>query len=131
MSQTSLNLQSLGNLVRSWVHYDTLTANFNKQAQNTRKERDKYEEEIIKTLQESNYDKAVIQISGGKLVVHDERHSQPLTFKSLEELLHDYYKHKPMSGPDETGAILKFIRENRTVHSGLKLKRIMTGGQQV
>ena len=67
MSQTSLNLQSLGNLVRSWVHYDTLTANFNKQAQNTRKERDKYEEEIIKTLQESNYDKAVIQISGGKI----------------------------------------------------------------
>ena len=123
---TTLNLQTLGNLVRSWVHYDTLTANFNKQAQNTRKERDMYETEILKTLKTSNYEKAVIQISGGKLLVQDERHSQPLTFTSLQDLLHDYYKHKP-SGPDETAAIVKFIKENRTVHTGLKLKRVMSG----
>ena len=122
-----LNLQTLGNLVRSWVHYDIMTANFNKQVVNTRKERDVYEAEILKTLKTSNYEKAVIQISGGKLLVQDERHSQPLTFISLQELLHDYFKQKPV-GPDETMAILKFIKENRTVHTGFKLKRVMTPG---
>jgi len=125
---TSLDLQSLGNIVRSWVHYDTLTANLNKQAQNTRKERDLYEEQILRTLKNSNYEKAVIQISGGKLLVQDERHSQPLTFTSLQELLHGYFIHKPTGGPDETAAILKFIKENRTVQTGFKLKRVMTPG---
>jgi len=128
LSPTSLDLQSLGNLVRSWVHYDTLTANFNKQAQNTRKERDTYEEQILTVLKNSNYDKAVIQISGGKLMVHDEKHSQPLTFTSLEELLHQYYMNKRPGGADETTAIIKFIKENRTVHTGLKLKRVMNSG---
>jgi Family of unknown function (DUF5760) len=123
---TSLNLQSLGNLVRSWVHYDTLTANFNKQAQNTRKERDVYETEILRALKNSNYEKAVIQISGGKVVVHDEKHTQPLTFTSLEELLHLYFKEKKPGSQDETLAIVKFIKEHRTVDHGLKLKRIMT-----
>ena len=123
-----LDLQSLGNLVRSWVHYDTLTANFNKQAQNTRRERDVYEEQILKTLKTSNYEKAVIQISGGKLLVQDEKHSQPLTFTSLKELLHEYYLHKRPGGADETDAVLKFIKENRTVHTGFKLKRVMNPG---
>ena len=127
-ASTQLDLQVLGNLVRNWVHYDTMTANFNKQVQNTRKERDVYENQIIQVLKSSKYEKAVIQISGGKIMVHDERHSQPLTFISLEGLLHDYYKHKHPGGQDETGAILKFIKENRTVETGLKLKRVMTPG---
>jgi len=125
---TLLDLQSLGNLVRSWVHYDTLTANFNKQAHNTRKERDNYEEQILTVLKASNYDKAVIQISGGKLMVAEEKHSQPLTFTSLQELLHSYYANKKPGGGDETAAIIKFIKENRTVQSGLKLKRVMNPG---
>jgi len=128
ISPTSLDLQSLGNLVRSWVHYDTLTANFNKQAQNTRRERDTYEEQILTVLRASNYDKAIIQISGGKLMVHEEKHSQPLTFTSLQDLLHSYYTNKKPGGADETAAIIKFIKENRTVQSGLKLKRVMNPG---
>ena len=124
--QTSLDLQSLGNLVRSWVHYDTLIANFNRQLQNTRKERDVFEKQIIQTMKNSNYEKAVIQISGGKLLLADEKHSQPLTFTSLEALLHEYFNQKPAGKEDETTAILKFIKENRTVHTELKLKKIMT-----
>jgi CRISPR/Cas system CSM-associated protein Csm2 small subunit len=126
--QTSLDLQSLGNLVRSWVHYDTLTTNFNKQLLNTRKERDVYEKQIIQTMKNSNYEKAVIQISGGKLLLTDEKHSQPLTFSSLQELLHEYFKHSAPGKEDQTAAILKFIKENRTVTTGVKLKKIMTPG---
>ena len=121
-----LDLQSLGNLVRSWVHYDTIIANFNKQLVNTRKERDNYEKQIIETMRGSNYEKAVIQISGGKILLTDEKHSQPLTFTSLQELLHEYYKLKAPGKEDETAAIVKFIKENRTVHTGLKLKKVMS-----
>jgi hypothetical protein len=123
--QMSLDLQGLGNLVRSWVHYDTITTNFNKQLLSARRERDAYEKEIIQTMKNSNYEKAVIQISGGKLLLTDEKHSQPLTFTSLQELLHQYFKNKPPGKEDETAAILKFIKENRTIHTGLKLKKIM------
>ena len=126
--ESQLNLQTLGSLVRNWVHYDVLTANLNKQVQSTRRERDVYEKQILQLLQSNKYEQAVIQITGGKLMVHNEKHSQPLTFSSLEGLLHDYYKHRRPGTQDETGAILKFIKENRVVESGLKLKRVVTSG---
>ena len=87
-----------------------------------RKDRDAYEVEILRTLKQANHEKAVIQITGGKLVVADDKHTQPLTFTSLEEMLHSYYM---VSGRrDETKEILKYIKENRSVEHGLKLKRI-------
>ena len=128
-SQTKLDLHTLGGLVRNWVHYDVLTANINKQVQSARRERDLYEKQILQLLQSNKYEQAVIQITGGKLMVHNEKHSQPLTFTSLESLLHGYYTHKRPGAQDETGAILKFIKENRVVESGLKLKRVVTSGQ--
>ena len=79
-------------------------------------------------MKNSNYEKAVIQISGGKLLLTDEKHSQPLTFSSLQDLLHEYFKHSAPGKEDQTAAILKFIKENRTVTTGVKLKKIMTPG---
>lgn len=121
----SLNMQELGNIVRHWVHFDTLIANFNKQIQNARQVRDKYEQDIIARLKGSNNDKAVIQIEGGRIVLNEEKHTQPLSFKSLEELLHMYYRQrKPGTPPhDETGDILKFIKANRAFETNVKLKR--------
>jgi hypothetical protein len=124
----SLNMQDLGNLIRHWVHFDTLVANFNKQVQNARQVRDKYEKEILQKLKGSNYEKAVIQIDGGRIIVNDEKHTQPLTFKSLEELLHEYYRQRPsqMQTKDETAEILKFIKSHRSFETYSKLKRQTT-----
>jgi hypothetical protein len=127
-SETQIDLQTLGSLVRNWVHYDTLIGNINKQVLATRRERETYEKQILQLLKTYKYEKAVIQISGGKLMVHNEKHSQPLTFSSLESLLHDYYKHKKPGAQDETAAIVKFIKENRSIETGLKLKRVMNSG---
>jgi len=124
----SLNMQDLGNLIRHWVHFDTIVANFNKQVQNARQVRDKFEKEILQTLKGSKYEKAVIQIGGGRIIVADEKHTQPLTFKSLEEILHEYYRQRPVQTPnkDETDDILKFIKSHRSFETHPKLKRQTT-----
>ena len=121
-SALALNMEDLGKMVRHWVYFDTLISNFNKQIQDARKERDKYEETILIKLRPSNYEKAVIQIDGGRLIVNEEKQHQALTFKSLEELLHMYFR---TSGgrKDETTDILKFIKENRTFEILKRLKR--------
>jgi hypothetical protein len=124
----SLNMQDLGNIIRQWVHFDTLVANFNKQVHNARQFRDKIEKEILQKLKGSNYEKAVIQIAGGRIIVSDEKHTQPLTFKTLEELLHEYYRQRPVQhqNKDETADILKFIKTHRSFETYYKLKRQIT-----
>ena len=127
-----VNMQDLGNLVRHWVHYDSLIANLNKQAAVARKERDAYEDRIMGSLRAAKYENAVIQIAGGKLMVNEEKHTQGLTYKSLEQMLHDYYIQKVNRGvacKDETDDILKFIKANRQTDSIKRLKKIATNGQ--
>jgi len=121
-SPISLNMSDLGNLVRHWVHFDTLITNFNKQLSDARKERDRYEETILIKLKQANYEKAIIQIENGRLTVNEEKQHQTLTFKSLEELLHLYYR-SSSAKRDETSDILKFIKENRSFELLKRLKR--------
>jgi hypothetical protein len=118
-----INMGDLGNLVRHWVHFDTLISNFSKQLSDARKERDRYEETILVKLKQANYEKAIIQIEGGRLTVNEEKQHQALTFKLLEELLHLYYRSNTMARRDETTDILKFIKENRTFELLKRLKR--------
>jgi Family of unknown function (DUF5760) len=121
-----LDRQELATLVRNWVHQDTLVSQLNKEVGQARAARDQYEERILGLLRRANLENAVLQIAGGRLLVADDRHSQPLTFKTLESLLHAYFLSKPTSGADETAAILKYIRENRSVDVSKRLKRQTT-----
>jgi hypothetical protein len=118
----SLNMADLGKLVRQWVHSDIALSNINKEANKVRKEKDAYEEVILRQLKQANYEKAVIQIDGGRLTVNEEKHFQSLTFKSLEEMLHMYYR-RPGARKDETDDILKFVKENRTFEIEKRLKK--------
>jgi hypothetical protein len=119
--------QELANAVRNYVHFDNLATSLSKQASNARKLRDEFENSIISTLETNNMTNATIQIHGGKLVVADDKHSQPLTFTRLEEQLHKYFLEKRvqnLSAPDETTDILKFLRKNREVEITKKLKKV-------
>jgi hypothetical protein len=120
--QLSLNMTEMGTLVRKWVHFDTVASNLNKELQKAKKERDEYENIILSQLKQANYEKAVIQINGGRLTVNEEKHYQSLTFKSLEEMLHMYYR-QPGARKDETADILKFIKDNRTFEIEKRLKK--------
>ena len=123
MANTQIDLSSFANLVQGWVRSDMAVANYNKEATRMRKERDLYEQQILRTLKDANHEKAVIQITGGKLVVADDKTTQPLTFTSLEEMLHSYFT--AAGRRDETKEIVKYIKDNRTVEHGLRLKRVV------
>ena len=123
MANTQIDLSTFANLVQGWVRSDMAVANYNKEVTRMRKERDVYEQQILRTLKDANHEKAVIQITGGKLVVADDKTTQPLTFTSLEEMLHSYFT--SAGRRDETKEIVKYIKENRTVEHGLRLKRVV------
>ena len=112
----------IANLIRNYVHYDNLASNFQKQTQNARIVRDDFERRIINELKAKNMENAIIQIVGGKLKVIEEKHASPLSFKSLESSLHQYYQSKKQT--DDTPNVVKFVKEHREFEVVLKLKKI-------
>jgi hypothetical protein len=121
-----MNTQELGNLVRNWVHYDNLTTSLSKQTSNARKVRDDFEGKILDQLRVNSMENAVIQIQGGRLLVSEERHTQPLTLSRLEEGIHAYFADQKRLGKstvDETAAIIRFLKTHRAVEITKRLKK--------
>lgn len=121
-----MNTQELGNYVRNWVHYDNLTTSLSKQTTNARKVRDDFEGKILQQLHVNNMENAVIQVQGGRLLVGEERHTQPLTLGRIEEGIHAYFaeqKRLGKSSNDETAAIIRFLKTHRTVEVTKRLKK--------
>jgi hypothetical protein len=117
-----VNREDLANLVRTWVHYDNLTTTLSKQTTNNRKIRDDFERKILDQLRVANMENAIIQIQGGRLMVEEEKHTSSLTMGRLTQGLHAYYAQKP-GAVDETQAILKFLKGERTVEITKRLKK--------
>ena len=121
-------LQQLGNLIRYWVHYDNVLQRLNKEVKEARDHRKNYETQVLQGMHEAKLTNPVIQITGGRILVSEERNSAPLSLKSLELLLHQYHRMKP-GRPDETNDIMNFIKANRIVEVAQTLKRIQNPGQ--
>lgn len=117
----SLNTQEVGFNVRNWVHYDNLATSLYRQTTNARKVRDEFETKILDSLRSAHMENAVIQIAGGRLIVQEERHNQPLTLTRIEEILHTYFVSKNM--PDDTPNIMKFIKKQREYKVVSKLRK--------
>ena len=116
------NKEEIANLIRNYVHYDNLSVSLQKQLNNSRIVRDDFETRIISELQKNKMENAIIQIVGGKLKIIEDKHISPLSYKSLEESLHNYFHDKKII--DDTSNIIKFVKESRTVEKSLKLKKI-------
>lgn len=113
--------QDLAHLVRNYVHYDNLATGLYRQTVNARKVRDDFEGKILTNLRTHNMENAIIQIAGGRLVVHEERHNQPITLGRMEELLHSYYLSHNM--PDDTQNIMKYMKKQRGYEVVKRLKK--------
>lgn len=121
LSVPPINSQEIGFFVRNWVHYDNLATGLYRQTINARKVRDEFESKILDSLRASNMENAVIQIAGGRLIVQQERHNQPLTLSRIEEILHTYYVSRNM--PDDTQNIMKFMKKQRGFEITKKLRK--------
>jgi hypothetical protein len=117
------NSSDLADQVRKWIHYDQLAGTLAKQATQARKARDTSEKSIINILRTNNMANAILQTAGGRLTLHEEKHAQPLSLQRLELLLHTYYAEKRRGAPDETEAIMSYIRANRGFTQETRLKR--------
>jgi hypothetical protein len=110
--------------VRSWAHYDNLVSTHTKQASNSRKIRDNYENVIIESLKKVGAENAVIQMSTGKIQIAAEKSLQHMSLGLFETLLHEYFKSNGGTHKDETDNIMKFIKSKRHVNITQKLKRV-------
>ena len=122
------NMDELGNLIRHWAHYDTMLSTLNKQIKNVRDLKTSYEAQVLNRLRTYNAENAIIQIAGGRISVIDDKYTTPLSLKSLESILHAYYREKP-GKPDETKDILNFLRTQRQTQVSKCLKRYVNAGQ--
>jgi len=120
-AQGQMNTQELAFWVRNWVHYDNLATGLYRQTINARKVREDFEGKILDSLKSSNMENAVIQIAGGRLVVHEERHNQPLTLGRIEDLLHSYFASKGL--PDDSQNMMKHFRKQREYEVQKRLKK--------
>jgi len=118
----SLVKDNIANLVRNYVHYDNLAMSLHKQTNNARIVRDDFEKRIINELKNNKMENAIIQIVGGKLKIVEEKHSNPLSYKFLEEQIHNYYIEKNKT--DDTRELLQYIKTHKNVETSLKLKKI-------
>jgi hypothetical protein len=98
----------LATYVRNYVHYDNLANNYSKQATGARKLRDEFENKTIQLLRSNNMDNAIIQISGAKLQMGENKTNPTLNVTRLRDYLKKYYAQKGNS-VDETESILRFI----------------------
>ena len=78
-----MNNEALAHNVRGWVHYDNMAAALQKQITNARKQRDAFEDQITALLTQHQIPNAVIQVSGGKLQLQEEKSTSSLTMKNL------------------------------------------------
>jgi len=116
-----VNTQEIGFHVRNWVHYDNLANSLYRQTVNARKVRDEFESKIIDSLRSAHMENAVIQIAGGRLVLQEERHNQPLTLARIQEILHTYFVSRNL--PDDTATMMKFIKQQREFKVSSKLRK--------
>ena len=120
----SNGMGDMGDLIRYWAHYDMMLAGLNKKIRDVRELRANYERQVLERLRTLKAENAIIQIVGGRISVTEDKYVQPLSFKSLESMLHQYYTKKGRA--DETADIVAFIRNQRQTEVSKCLKRHMT-----
>ena len=116
MNSETPTIDSIGDVIRHWVYYDKSIAELNKKLRDLRNLKHTYEAKALQLLRASGNVSPVIQVTGGRILVADDKTCEALTFTSLQTMLDGYYASKPGSR-NETKDILKYIRENRATET--------------
>ena len=121
-----MNNEALAHNVRGWVHYDNMAASLQKQVTNARKQRDAFEDQISILLKQHQIPNAVIQISGGKLQLQEEKSTSSLTMKNLLESAQSFFREHPeIPNPDKmANELVEHIKQQRTTSTTLRLKKL-------
>jgi dihydroneopterin aldolase len=127
-----MNNAALADNVRGWVHYDNLASSLQKQVLNARNERDRFENNVHQLLKEQQMINAVIQISGAQLQLQEDKVTSGLTIKVLQESIQSFFRgHPECPNPDKlTNELLNHIKQQRSIHTNLRLKKLKAAPTQ-
>lgn len=109
--------QPLADAVNNWIHFDNLCTNLTKQMTTARNLRNNYEQQVLSLIGKTKR----LRIKGAYLEPATKNNSVTLNWTTLEETLHKYYV--DAKKPDETEALLKYLRDNRGQKSTVFLKK--------
>jgi hypothetical protein len=103
-----------------------MAAALQKQITNARKQRDAFEDQISILLKQHQIPNAVIQISGGKLQLQEEKSTSSLTMKNLLESSQSFFREHPeIPNPDKmANELMEHIKQQRTTTTTLRLKKL-------
>ena len=116
MNTGSPNSDDIGDVIRHWVYYDKSIAELNKKIRDLRNLKHTYEAKALELLKARNQAAPIIQVTGGRILIAEDKSSEALTFTMLKTMLDEYYASKPGSR-NETKEIIKYIQEHRTTET--------------
>jgi|TARA_B100000035_G_scaffold200234_2_gene171257 hypothetical protein len=105
--------------IKNWVHYDNQIKQLQDKVKELRDKKSDEEFKIFNYAEENNLQKAVIEISDGKLKFSENKTTNPLSLKFVEKCLNEIIKNS-----DTVKQIMNYIKSNRESKTETNIKRL-------
>lgn len=114
---------SLENNIKEWVKLDTQQSELNNKLKIIRDQKNNYSSQILNFFDEKQISNPTINITGGKINLIDQKTTNPLTYKFLNDCFKEFFKDKK-NGDELSDELLSFIKDKRIYSSCKNLKRM-------
>ena len=104
--------------IKEWVSTDNMMKLYLEKIRGLRQRRNDITDTLVTYAAEQNLNHAIIQISDGRLKFQQTKITNPLTFKFVEECLHEC-----IENTDNVKHIIKHIKEKRSIRMVPDIKR--------
>ncbi len=105
-------MSSFEDSIKNWVYIDNQIKNLQDKVKELRDKKSDEEFKIFNYAEENNLQKAVIEISDGKLKFTENKSTNPLSLKFLEKCLNEI-----INNPETVKQIMNYIKNNRETKS--------------
>ena len=110
-------MDSFQNNIRQWVKYDNQIKVMNNKIKELRDARNEHEKSVIKYVKTNNMEDSIVNITDGQLKFTYVNVQQSLTYKYLEDCLHDLFS------DEEVKRLIQHIKNKRGISNHLDIKR--------
>ncbi len=112
---------SLENSIKEWVRLDNKHSELNNELKQLRDKKNECSNDIINFFELKDIENPTINITGGKINLVDQKISNPLSYKFLEDCFKEYFE----NNDEKCEELLNFIKSKRTYSNNKNLKRIV------
>ena len=112
---------SLEDSIKEWVRLDNKHSELNNELKQLRDKKNECSNDIINFFELKDIENPTINITGGKINLVDQKISNPLSYKFLEDCFKEYFE----NNDEKCEELLNFIKSKRTYSNNKNLKRIV------